>query len=91
MFALVKLEHLLNRNNPQVNTFVDKDALIAEDTHEFTSANEFMMALALERTTTNERLDDPHFVKWFAEHWTKKDGVMTKRAIPMHKCTNLDL
>lgn len=49
-----------------------------------------MMAFALERSTTNEKLEDPRFVKWTAEHWSSENSIMTKHVIPMHHCTEKD-
>ena len=90
LFAILKLQHLINHKNPLVNTIIDKNAVSNEEKFEFAKQPDFMMAFALERTTTNERLEDPHFVKWFAEHWSSQDSIMTKKAIKMHKCTPQD-
>ena len=35
-------------------------------------------------------LDDPKFVKWFAIYIQGVEGKVTKRAVPMHPCTNAE-
>lgn len=34
-FALLKLEHMISRKNPNVNAFVDKNQVLTEDVFEF--------------------------------------------------------
>ena len=65
-FALVKLDHLLEKHNPTVNIFTEEDAL---DETEIWRANEhedFMMAFTVTGTSIRSVKDDPTYVKWFA-------------------------
>ena len=46
------------------------------------------MAFVIEDTQTGVLLDDPKFVKWFAIYTHGVEGRVTKRAVPMHPCTD---
>lgn len=87
IFAINKFQDMAERKNPNINTFVDKDALGTNDRYELTSANDFIMAFALEDMLTYK----PQFVKWTAEYWLATDSNIIKRAVNMYKCTEKDL
>ena len=90
MFAALKMLHLWSRHNPQVNTFVEKDAFGTEDV--FYPAKEgFMLAFTLQDYFSKQSKYDPKYLKWFAKYTIyKPDGTSQAREIPTHICTNED-
>ena len=87
LFAMLKLTHLMSRQNPQVNTYVEREAFDESDIWYVEDAQDFMIAFAVTHFITGEVKDDPKYVKWFAEYVIQKDGVYTYDEIPMHVCT----
>ena len=50
----------------------------------------FKLAIQVENYLTNEILNDPSKVKWFAQYMHQTDGVLKTSEIPMHVCTDKD-
>ena len=46
LFGLLKIKHLLSRQNPAVTSFIDEGALSSEDKFDF-GENDYMLAFAL--------------------------------------------
>ena len=87
-FALVKLQHLLAKQNPTVNIFTRENAFDETDVWRAKDQKDFMMAFAVTKMYYNEIVkDDPSYVKWFTIQWLFKDGQWTSTRIPMHKCS----
>ena len=68
MFALLKLQHLLSKHNPQVNSFVEKDAFDENDVWTTGDSDDFMMAFTATHFINGEVKNDPKFVKWYAQY-----------------------
>ena len=64
LFAVLKLQHLLSKHNPQVNTFVTRDHF--EDSDIFTPGEDdnFSIASVVTNFITLDVKDDPLYVKW---------------------------
>ena len=65
LFSVLKFEHLTSKHNPQVNTYVQHDALNGFRYY-LNDESGFMVAFAFENHFTYEPLLDPRFVKFFA-------------------------
>ena len=65
LFAVLKLQHLLSKHNPTVNTFVQRDAFDETDVWRGADNDDFMMAFAVVDFVTGEVKNDPRFVKWY--------------------------
>lgn len=90
MYAALKLTHLLDRHNPNINSYTNRNAFEYSDEFEMGSQG-FRMAFGVERHKTREVLDDPRYVKWYAAaiDWDDAKGRQVKE-IPMHPCTKED-
>lgn len=66
LYATLKLQHLLSKHNPSVNTFLVRDAL---NENEIWSGEDqdFQLALTIVNFATGEVKNDPKFVKWYGE------------------------
>lgn len=88
LFSLVKLEHLLSKHNPTVNTFEDKNVFGTADVYKPASSEEFMMAFAVTSEKDAWKVKhDPRFVKWLAYQRTVLNGEETYNEVPLHPCT----
>ena len=90
MFASLKFTHLVNRYNPQVNSYVNRNAFDYGDEFEMGS-QQFRMAFAVERHATRENIHDLRYLKWYAAgiHWREGHGKQVVE-IPMHPCDEDD-
>ena len=91
MFSALKLLHLLSKHNPHVNTFVDRDVFNENDVWQAENDQDFMMAFAVTNLFTRDSLEDPKFVKWYAESTYRDGDKYIYTEIPMHKCTDEDM
>ena len=88
IFGLLKLQHLLSKHNPSVNSFIKRDALDETDVWQYDEQDEFMMAFAVTQFPEVDIVkNDEFYVKWHADRIIQEDGVSTFSEIPMHKCT----
>ena len=76
MFAILKLEHLLARQNPSINQYIVRNAYEAEDTYS-AGENDFKLAVRVENYLTGENKNSPDMVKWFARVNKKVNGTVT--------------
>ena len=90
IFALLRLQQLVARDFPSVNTFIERDAYDSSDVISLGSQN-FMMAFAVVDYVTGEKRADERFVKWFAEYRVNVDGVLKRSELPMQACKQADL
>ena len=68
MFSTLKLQHLLQKHNPVVNTHVKVDEFDEKDVWYGAEDEDFMMAFALSRFPIGGSIGDPKFIKWLAEY-----------------------
>ena len=67
LFALLKLQHLLSKQNPSVNAFLDKNAWGIGDVLEPADHKDYMMAFAVSSIgNANVVKHVPQFVKWIS-------------------------
>ena len=90
IFGLLKLQHLLERRNPQIVTRTVK----ADDDDSYSTAdNDFMMAFAAvsEKNSTNMQVEgksDERYLKWFLKRTTMQGGSVDTVVSQMHRCTD---
>ena len=89
LYATLKLQHLLSKHNPSVNTFLVRDAL-SENEIWSGEDQDFQLALTIVNFATGEVKNDPKFVKWYGEFIDLSNGNKTLSEIPMHECTEKD-
>lgn len=87
LFAVLKLQHLLSKHNPSVNTFVERDVFDEEDVWYGAENEEYAMAFSVTHFIDGDVKNDPKFVKWYAEYVIQKDGEFSYKQVPMHQCT----
>lgn len=68
MFSVLKFDHLLSKQNPQVNVYVERDVYDESDEWNAGEDDDFIMAFTVGDFVTGEVKDDPKFVKWFANY-----------------------
>ena len=50
----------------------------------------FKFAFTIENYLTNERRDDPAYVKYLVRYYASKDGVESNRLLSYHSCNETD-
>ena len=89
LYATLKFQHLVERNNPQVVQWKKNDVLHDEVFH--VDEDKFMMAFAIEDFVTYDSKTDPRYLKWQTVYLEVKDGVtITEREIDTYPCTEGD-
>ena len=63
IFGLLKMQNLLERKNPIINTNL---APLAKDETFTTDLDDFNLALTVQNYYTNEILSDPRYIRWVA-------------------------
>ena len=89
LFSMQKLQHLLMRQNPSINTYMELEAFTAEDKLNLQQEN-IRIAFTLEDYFTREPKMDPKYVKWFAYYYTSEGGRTRRWELPIYKCTKED-
>ena len=91
-FALVKLQHLLEKHNPTVNIFSRENAFDETEIWRAEDQRDFMMAFAVtEANNFRDVKDNPKYVKWFAILMHNESGNQSPTGISMHKCSKNEL
>ena len=81
----------MNRQNPQIVEFKDKEAFDATDEYYPNQDDGFMIAVGFVHFLTGEPLNDPRYVKWvnfYAEYETSL--LKPIEAHVLHPCTDED-
>lgn len=81
----------MSKHNPQVNTFVQRDAFDESYIWEAEQNEDFMMAFVLTNFINGEVKEDPKFVKWYAEYVIHDEGEVNYEELPMHRCTEEEM
>ena len=82
LFSFLKLQHLLSKHNPTVNTFEEKNVFGIADVYRPESSEEFMIAFVVTSVNDPDTVKhDPHFVKWLAYQRIRMDGKETQREV----------
>ena len=86
LFGSMKLDHLLRRSNPIINTFwtpLDEQA-------KYELNHDFMGAYAAENTFTGEGMSDERYLRWLTAVWDRVGTEFKITWYPMHRCTDED-
>ena len=83
VFGLVKLQHLLVRKNPLINTNFEP---LADDAVFDNNSGDLMLAVTVENYMTGASLTDLRYIKWLTSIWQRIEGVLVLTWYPMHKC-----
>ena len=90
MFALLKTQHLLSRQNPAVTSFISEDALSPEEKFELAS-DDFMIAFTLVDGVSKEPKLDQRYIKWQAAFYETANGKFDNwHAVDVYSCTQTD-
>ena len=83
VFGLLKLQHLLLRKNPLINTnIMPLPMLTTYDTNQA----KFKMAVSAESYDTGAGISDPRYVRWVVSYVQRRNNVFNNKIYPMHKC-----
>ena len=90
LYALIKLNVLLNHENPNVSTFLD---LFAIDQWEKLALpeKELYFAWSIEGYLDEELKDDPRYVKYIMRMRGRRNGIDFETLLDYHKCTPEEL
>ena len=89
MYGLQKLIHLFERQNPTINTIVNKNDIANEERFSVVDKN-FMMAFAVENYLSAETFEDSSYLKWVAVYTSKINGKTTNTEMEVYECTEQD-
>ena len=73
IYGLQKLLDLFERQNPTINTIVNKNVIANEERFSVVDQN-FMMAFAVENYFSSETLEDSTYLKWAAVYTSNNNG-----------------
>ena len=91
LFGLLKLQHLLERKNPEIVT--NEVAFEPDDEEAKLDADdpEYMMAFAITNGILRTPKNDPRYVSFVLEHGLRDEyGNYSAKKYPMVRCTNDD-
>ena len=86
MFALLKLQFMLMRKQPEVNEFVEPEFFSPSDSYKL-HEEDFMMAISMENYLKGERMD-PRYIQFVATLISKNEESFLERYVPMKPCTD---
>ena len=89
VFSIVKFSHLISRQNPTVNTYMDREVFSPEDLFNVVD-EEFMVAFSLENYNTQDSRMDTNYIKFFVQFSNMTDGKRETTEVPLHDCTDED-
>ena len=88
MFAILKLQHMLARKNPDISKF--ESDIFGDDHHfELDPRSNFQVAFGIENTISGFK-SDPKFIKFVVKVAKQIEGVYTSKYYPMHACSEDD-
>lgn len=86
LYATLKVQHLLSRHNPSINTYVDEGAFDLDEKFSPLEQGDFMMAFQVTSWLDGDK-NDPFFVKWIAILWIYEENDLRTVHIPTYNCT----
>ena len=89
IYAVVKLTHLIGKNNPVMSELAIPEHFSANDKFYLSEAN-FQMAFGVDGYLDGELKDDPRYVKYYVRVVGKSDGKTYEKVLPHHRCTEED-
>ena len=91
IFGAQKMVNLVSRRNPTVNTYVEPNFFMKENTFAPFKEKSFQMAFLVESYLTRQAVTDPRYVKYQATYLEYKNEVKVNSIlIPTHPCTEAD-
>ena len=88
-YGSLKFIDLIEKRNPQINIVTEQDVFNSDDLINLDEIG-FKFAFTIENYLSNERRDDPAYVKYLVRYYTSKDGVESNRLLTYHKCNETD-
>ena len=88
MFAIMKIQDLLMRKNPNITTFVDPNAFTQADTFN-TGEEGFQIAVAL-NNYGKDAVEQARYIKFVARKMIQNGDDWTVTYYPLHPCTDED-
>ena len=89
IYASIKLNQLINRDNPNINETDIPDHYSIDDRIDLNDIN-FRMAWSVEGVLNAQNKDDSRYVKWIVRMIGKENGTWYEKILPHHKCTEED-
>ena len=89
VYAGIKLDHLIHRDNPNINQMDIPDFFPIDEVLNLTEIG-FRMAWSVEGNLDKENKNSSKYVKWLARLLGKENGVWYEKVLPIHKCTEDD-
>ena len=89
IYAGIKFNHLINRENPNINKIDIEDYYSVEEVLNLTEIG-FRVAWSVEGNLDKQNKIDSKYVKWLSRISGKKDGEWYQKIMPIHKCNEDD-
>ena len=90
IIAMVKMERLVLRRNPQINKYESLDDRGKDDIFDTTQGN-FAIAFGLIDFMTGKPKHDPRYIRYHAVYWKSIDSVIERRLVPIYPCKAADI
>lgn len=89
IYASIKMIQLINRTNPNIAQFLEKDVYDSTTRLNLNEIN-YRVAFTVEGYHSRERKDDHKYVKYLVRIFGRRDRVEYETFIPYHLCTDED-
>ena len=89
LYAGIKLDALINRQNPNVSTFTEELVLTSDD-HANLKGSGLRFAWTIEGYGDKELKNDPRYVKPLMRMAGRKEGKIMETILDWHMCTEED-
>ena len=89
-YGLVKASTLLNQENPNVSSFLDKFALQSYESLSL-PLNNLRFAWAIERSIDGVLLNDPRYIKYIMRMRGRRGNEDFEKILDYHECTSEEL
>ena len=89
IYAGIKFDHLVNRENPNINVVEIEDHYDIEEVLNLTEIG-FRLAWSVEGNLDKQNKNDSKYVKWLVRLLGKKDGEWYQKIMPIHNCNEDD-
>ena len=88
-YGSLKFIHLMEKRNPQVIQVTERGVFGSDDIIDLDDIG-FKFAFTIENYASNERRDDPAFVKYIVKQPYFRDGVWNENHLTYHECNETD-
>ena len=90
LYAGIKLTMLINRENPNVSTFIEEFVLTSDDKVNLKNSG-LRFAWTMEGYSDKELKNDPRYVKYLMRMAGRRNGKLIEKILDWHMCTEKDL